>query len=108
MNEPKGLTANVYRDEYRCSINLLNDAKTVTIIDQEVPGIFTPNEDAPAVKLVRRKIYGRDYIHAEPAQPGHYAFGGSFIYTSDSRMRELNTYPIPLHDRQMNLEGRAS
>jgi hypothetical protein len=26
-------------------------------------------------------------------------FGGNFIYTSDSRVREICAYPIPIHDR---------
>lgn len=30
-------------------------------------------------------------------------FGGNFAYTSDSRFREINAYPLPIHDRY---EGR--
>ena len=104
MNKPKGLTADIYRNDNSCEINKLHDKKQVCVIDKEIPGIFEPDENYPAVRLVRRVLFGKDYIHAEPMQPGSYAFGGSFIYTSDSRLREVNEYPIPLHDRQMNLE----
>jgi len=101
----KGLTANIYRDsDYKCPINVFDNKKAVTVIDPDIAEIFTPSDDRPAVKLVRRNIYGKKYIHAEPIEPGFYAFGGSFIYTSDSRLREINQYPIPLHDRDMSKE----
>jgi len=95
----KGLTADIYRGTYNSVQNVLNDKKTVVVIDDHIDEIFSPSEDHPAVRLVRRNIYGKPYIHAEPIEPGFYMFGGSFIYTSDSRLREINAYPIPLHDR---------
>lgn len=101
----KGFTAEIYRSQYRSTLNVLRNAKEVTIIDSEIPAMHSPTEDAPAVRIVRRKIQGRMYVHAEPFEPGCYAFGGSFIYTSDSRIRELNDGAIPLHDRDMKLEG---
>lgn len=103
-NRQKGLTLSIYRSEYNCAINAMNSKKEVTLIDKDIPELFAPTEDAPAVKIVRRRLFGKDYIHAEPITPGSYAFGGSFIFCSDSRVRELAEYPIPLHDRQMNLE----
>jgi hypothetical protein len=104
MENLKGLTANIYRDDYNSCINKMKGAKNVIIIDDTMPKIFNASEDYPAVRIVRRKIFGKDYIHAEPMEAGSYAFGGSFIYTSDSRFCTLSNYPIPLHDRQMNLE----
>jgi len=100
----KGLTADIYRGTYNCPINVFNDKKGVTVIDPAIAEIFSPSDEQPAVKLVRRNIYGKPYIHAEPMEPGFYAFGGTFIYTSDSRLREINAYPIPLHDRDMSKE----
>lgn len=100
----KGLTADIYRNNYNCPLNVFNDKSGVTVIDPEIDEIFSPSDDKPAVKLVRRTIYGKPYIHAEPMEPGFYAFGGSFIYTSDSRLRGISAYPIPLHDRDMNKE----
>lgn len=95
----KGLIADIYRGNYNSAQNVLNNKKTVVVIDDQIDEIFSPSEDHPAVRLVRRNIYGKPYIHAEPIEHGCYMFGGSFIYTSDSRMREINAYPIPLHDR---------
>lgn len=100
----KGLTLSIYRAGYDCTINAMHGKKEVTLIDKNIAGIFEPSEDAPAVKIVTRKLFGKDYTHAEPIIPGSYAFGGTYIHCSDSRVRELAEYPIPLHDRQMNLE----
>lgn len=100
----KGLIFEIYRSDYDCQINKMYGKKSVVLIDKKMPEIFTASEDMPAVKIVTRNLFGKDYTHAEPLEPGFYAFGGSFIYTSDSRMKDVATYPIPLHDRQMNLE----
>lgn len=49
-------------------------------------------------ELVRRKIYGEEYIHAVPrGEKRPTMFGGNFIFTSDSRFP--NAYPIAVHDR---------
>jgi hypothetical protein len=100
----KGLIAEIYRSTYDCKINAMYGKKEVTIVDDQVSKVFEASEESPAVRIVRRQIYGSEYIHAEPYKKGSYAFGGTFIACSDSRVRALNRYPIPLHDRQMDLE----
>jgi len=101
MNQtPKGLIASIYRDEYKCRLNKLDNFQSVVVIDPELDPIFEPKSDMPAVRLVRHTFFGKPYIHAEPMEPGMYMFGGSFIYSSDSRLNAINKYPIPLHDRQ--------
>jgi hypothetical protein len=100
----KGLTAEIYRSTYDCTINVMHGKKAVTIIDESISPIFEANEERPAVRIVRRNIGGSEYIHAEPFQNGFYAFGGTFITCSDSRVKALNKYPIPLHDRDMSKE----
>jgi hypothetical protein len=104
MNTNKGLILEIYRSDYDCRINKMNGKKSVVLVDNNIPEIFTADNEMPAVKIVKRHLFGSDYIHAEPIEPGYYAFGGTYIHTSDSRVREIATYPIPLHDRQMNLE----
>lgn len=53
------------------------------------------------LKLVYRE--NLDYIHAEPVimRGKHYMSGGNFIYTTDSRFKELTgiRYPVSIHDR---------
>lgn len=104
METKKGLTADIYRGTYDSKINVMRGKKSVTIIDKELPPIFEANEESPAVRIVRRQLQGGEYIHAEPLAPGWYAFGGTFITCSDSRIKALNKYPIPLHDRDMSKE----
>jgi hypothetical protein len=101
--ELSGLTANIYRSDYDSPTNKMYGKTNVTIIDKEVPEIFKPNESRPAVRLIRRKFrFGSDeyeYIHAVPynQSDSEGMFGGTFIYSSDSRFP--SKYPIPLHDR---------
>jgi len=58
---------------------------------------YEPTAECPAIKLVERN----GYAHAEPVeQPVGLVgpmFGGTFIYSSDSRFP--GKYPIALHDR---------
>ena len=101
--ELEGMTADIFRSDYDSPTNKMYGKKSVTIIDKEVPKIFEPSESAPAVRLIRRNIgWGKNeynYIHAIPYdQPEHRGmFGGTFIYSSDSRFPAK--FPIPLHDR---------
>jgi hypothetical protein len=104
MKTVKGITASIYSNGFVDSYSPIKDAKQVTIINEGVE-LFEPSEQAPAVRIVRRNINGSEYIHAEPLRAGMYAFGGRYIHCSDSRVRSINKYPIPLHDRNMNLEN---
>ena len=104
MKKNQGTLAYIFRDDYRCEINVLKDAKKVVIIDDYVPKIFSPDIDMPAVRIVRRNLPDGPYIHAEPIEEGYYSFGGAFIYSCGSDFRTLNKYPIPLHDRDMTKE----
>ncbi len=98
----KGLSACILKGKYHASNNGISSKyDEVTIVDDKVPGIFEPRENSPAVKLVRRIIGGRPYIHAEPIERPEgigWMASGAFIESSDSRFP--NDYPIPLHDRQ--------
>lgn len=100
----KGLLVSIYRDNYRSKINVLDGKSKAVLIDDSLVELFEPTDDAPAIRLVRRNLFGKEYIHAEPMEKGSYSFGGSYIAATDSRFRELNKYPIPLHDRDMSKE----
>lgn len=48
-----------------------------------------------------------DRTHLRPSSQGSWAFGGSFVYCSDTRFRNsISDRPIHLHDRDMDLEKR--
>ena len=54
------------------------------------------------VKLVCRKIGGRDVFHLTPIDDvGQYMMGGSFAYSPDNRFHELTGIygALPIHDR---------
>lgn len=105
----KGLTVWVYRTFDRsgkvsdCTNGGISAThNTLTIIPCDGPTEPTP--DAPAVTVVTRFIFGREYKHLVPCDengkplPGWWMFGGNYAKTSDSRFP--NDYPLPIHDRQ--------
>jgi hypothetical protein len=99
--ETRGLICQIYRNGRDCSNGGISGrVDAVTLIDIGVD-LFEPVADRPAVKLVKRQMGRRTYLHAEPVdQPqglvGPMA-GGTFIYSNDSRFP--SDYPIALHDR---------
>ena len=83
--------------------------RNVYLFDPELTtGNFSLDEvreltpEALCLKLVRREICGGHYLHAEPFDRpdgvGGPMFGGAYVFTSDSRLRDIAEYPIPLHD----------
>lgn len=102
----KGLLLNIYSCGFSDSLSPMKEAKMCVLIGENIAKIFEPSTENPAVRIVKRVIFGKEYIHAEPYEKGNYSFGGRYIASSDSRFSEINNYPIPLHDRNMNLEIR--
>ena len=105
MQQQEGLIIDILRGDYNCWLNKLHDKKRACLLGVKAP--FNASEEHPALKLVKRNLFGKEYLHLEPAEvePGEYfAFGGSFGYSCDSRFREVSDYPLPIHDRRMNLE----
>jgi hypothetical protein len=101
----KGIICQIYRWNLgECSNGGISSKfNEVVVIDPYINGPFEPNENTPAVKLVRRTIGGESYIHAEPILPNgewkHFMAGGTFISSCDSRFRSVCKYPVALHDR---------
>jgi len=106
------LTVEIYRASYNCAINYYNKDKRVfcpvnggSIKEDELLSYSENCSINPLpVRIVKRNLPSGEYIHAEPNKPGMWAFGGSYLGCSDSRIHEINKYPIPLHDRDMNME----
>ena len=112
--KPKGIVVRVYRDgsshmgDSDCTNKGLSSRFVqFVLIGDGIPKLFEASDIVPALKLVRRTIYGKEYLHAEPMNPVPedsvgWMFGGNFIYTSDARFP--NKYPIPIHDRSETSE----
>ncbi len=105
----KGISAEVLRGRYESTNGGVSSKyDSFLIIDPSIEnGYLESKSTIPELKLVRRNLAGREYVHAEPLEPvkeGNvgYMFGGNFIHTSDSRFP--NDYPIPIHDRQETQE----
>lgn len=112
----KGLLCSIFesKDHGNCSNNGISARYSRCILcpdpeaDQDwgIPKIFNPDAEAPAVVLRTFRISeDREHVYAVPVEllergNGGWMFGGSFIYTSDSRF-PLG-HPIPLHDRVEN------
>ncbi len=103
-----GLTANVYRS---CMGDFTNggisaERKDLYILAQ-TKGLFEPQDIRECVYIEWREISGSQYIDCKPLyfRKRWYMMGGNFLYTLDSRFREITgtKYPIPIHDRY---EGR--
>lgn len=107
----KGLYVTVLRnaDGSDCTLmGITSIVNTILLIDEKLDGLYEPKKDEFYLKLVRRKIFPNEpeYIHAEPYCNGEKIhkgawtmFGGNYVTCSDSRIKALNRYPIPVHDR---------
>ena len=102
MSDEKGLLVWVYKDGGGdCSMNGISaNVSKMVLIGKDVPQIFSPSEDTPAIYL---KMH-MDQPIAVPKEGRDgtkwVMFGGNFLYSSDSRFREVvNEYPIRIHDR---------
>lgn len=99
----KGLILNIYRSRKPDGFNVCKNVDKVVAVSDEIAELFEADESMPAVKIVKRELFGNIHICAYPVdQDGQVIkgmFGGDFIFTDDSRVRRICPYPIPLHDR---------
>lgn len=58
------------------------------------------------LEYVTRELWGELADFARPAKKGNWAFGGSFLYTSNG-IYPLYTRPIPLHDWNLDLDTQT-
>ena len=107
----EGLRIDIYKSGGRAfdgKGNFSSRLEEVTVVPStdfpDVPGVFEPDDKAPAVAVVNRFVCGREYLTAYPVVDGKIdkdcMAGGCFIYSSDGRFHDISDYPIPLHDRK--------
>lgn len=105
-NELKGYRVNIFKSSYGTSSNIVSDHldSAILVTDGRSGDSSTVMSDEPYLKLVKRNIFGKIVLSAEPVNFGHETrhkmFGGTFIWSTDSRFREnVSEQPIALHDR---------
>lgn len=78
------------------------------LYQEKIPNgnIFALSHDTFPLMLMERG----DYLYTVPFNIGHFnepsgsdkkwrMFGGNFVYSSDSRFRDVSVGPLPVHDR---------
>ena len=98
----KGLLVFVYRHGSDCSNNGISSKHDqLILVGDGVPEIFEVSDKTPALKLVKRVLFGKDAWYATPVNPPKGCIGpmsgGNFIYSCDSRFP--SEAPIAIHDR---------
>ena len=105
------LMAGVYRDNKLgdCTNNGISAHASDLYILAEQKGPFEPEDIRQCVYIEWRNCCGEQYIDCKPAYfpKRWYMAGGNFLYTSDSRFREItkSKYPISIHDRYEGRQG---
>lgn len=107
----KGFIVEVYRNDFRdCTNGGISSKYRELYILSDYGGPFEPEDIRECVKLEFREIAGERYVNAKPVYfPGRwYMAGGNFLYSSDSRYKELTgiSYPISVHDRYEGSERK--
>ena len=102
------LTAVVFRSNLGdCTNGGISSTRNTLYILSEIKGPSEPEDIRECVYIEWRNVCGEEYIDCKPAYCSRrwYMAGGNFLYTSDSRFREVteSKYPISIHDRY---EGR--
>jgi len=114
MDAIKGMLVFVLKGDSDCTNGgITSKVNKVILVGEGIPEVFTVGEDDVYLKLVKRNLFGSEYIHAEPVGQTKsdvgYMSGGNFIYSCDSRFREhVNKYPIPVHDRSESMSHYMS
>jgi hypothetical protein len=103
----KGLLVFVLRPANRNSQQSPSDRIHQFVLTGDgIDGPFEPSENAPELRLVRRKLSTGEYLCAAP--PDYvasrtyisYMASGNFVYSSDSRFSRVCNYPVAIHDRR--------
>lgn len=102
------LTAEVYRNPLGdCTNGGISSYQRELYVLAAQKGPFEPEDIRQCVYIERREVMGKEYIDCKPAycRKRWYMMGGNFLYTSDSRFKEITgiSYPIAIYDRY---EGR--
>ena len=109
----KGLYVSVYRNAGNSMFDgdctnggISSKPNGLILVGDGVPEITEPNDLVPAIRLIKRIVFGKEFWIAAPLDAkfigesgGYpYSFGGNFLYSSDSRFP--SDAPIKIFDRK--------
>ena len=110
MREARALPCGIFKDKYGDCSNGGISSRFNEILLLNERGHIKVDLDNPPENLcvyVERELFGEEHDFIRPYAPKDsgnvgYMFGGTIIYTSDSRFQ--GKHPICLHDRQESYE----
>lgn len=100
----RGLPAEVFRSELGDCTNggISSEARELYILGCETSP-FYPTDLRQCVTIEGSDVMGEHYVSVKPVvhRKRWYMAGGNFLYTSDSRYKEITgiSYPVSIHDR---------
>lgn len=100
----KGMKAQVLKSEYESTLNGVSSKHThLILIGENICKNYEGNKDnSNVLKLVKRQLFGSEYLHAEPInKPSNTVgamFGGNYLNAVGSMFGGIQ-YPIAIHDR---------
>lgn len=102
----KALRIDVFKNgSYDCTNGGISSKynELLLVCDEGYIDIDENNLPENLVKIVTRKLFGKEYKYIEPYKSATelgWMSGGNIAYSCDSRFRELSDYPLVIHDRQ--------
>lgn len=96
----KGLRCDILTDKSTgdCTNNGISSKHdSLILIGKNIPKIFEAEDITQCAKL----DFYKNYARCKPIifKNKWYMNGGNFLYSCDSRFRDISQYPIPIHDR---------
>lgn len=96
----KTLSVNIYRSNYDSILNFFKDETSVMLLHENGP-FELESKNIKIIDHPAGQSFGKIAVpvdqNGQEILLGHRMFGGTFVYSSDSRFPEK--YPVPLHDR---------
>jgi hypothetical protein len=94
----KGIPVNIYRNAPSGDLNLLRHCTRAILVGHGMPELATSSKDCPIIYVTEHRTV-KGYYYAAPNSGKWEMFGGCFVWSSDTRFRDIFEHPLPLHDR---------
>lgn len=104
MSELKALRISILEDKEigNCSNHGISERYDSILLLCDEGYIDVTGDEENLCKVVRRNLWGKEYLHVEPVKAPKgvgWMSGGTFVYSCDARFNRISEYPLSLHDR---------